>query len=309
MQIPIPNPDPMPLPGPVWLFRTLLLLTFFLHVVVMNFSLGGGFIALVSSWQSKRDEHSARLAAQLRSMLPALVAFTITLGVAALLFVQVLYGQLLYASSVLIGIPWMAVIPLLIIGYYAFYWSSLRKSTSAMLLAVVILVMIAFTFSNNMTLMLTPDRWLNFYHASMAGMHFNLGDSSLIPRYLHMVLGAFALGGLLLVILGLRESDSAHKQWLLRNGGIWFAGATMLNVLVGFWFLVALPAQIMKSLIGTPFTAAFLGISVLLTIVAMVCLLLAANPVKGTRPAIIGIASGLLTVALMIVVRDRLRTE
>ena len=32
MILPIPYPDPMPLPAPVWLLRTLLLLTFFLHV-------------------------------------------------------------------------------------------------------------------------------------------------------------------------------------------------------------------------------------------------------------------------------------
>ena len=309
MQIPIPNPDPMPLPGPVWLFRALLLLTFFLHLVVMNFAFGGTVIALVAGVRSKHDEHCARLARQLRGLLPVLVAFTITLGVAALLFVQVLYGPMLYSSSVLLGMPWIAMIPLLIIGYYAFYWSSTRNSAAAMWVAAILLAVIAFILTNNMTLMLTPARWLAFYHASMAGLHFNFGDASIVPRYLHLVLGAAALGGLLIAILGLREPAAEHKQWLLRQGGMWFTGATVLNVMVGFWFLAMLPRHVQIMFFGgSAATAALLGVSVLLALGAIIFLLLAANA-KGNGLAVMGIAGGVLTVALMVLVRDRMRTE
>ena len=31
----------MPLPGPVWLMMTLLLVTFLLHIIAMNLTLGG----------------------------------------------------------------------------------------------------------------------------------------------------------------------------------------------------------------------------------------------------------------------------
>ena len=101
MILPIPHPDPMPLPAPVWLLRTLLLLTFFLHVLFMNCLLGGTAIALVCRMRRKSSEFSARLAGDLGQILPSVFAFTITLGVAALLFLQVLYGQFLYASSIL----------------------------------------------------------------------------------------------------------------------------------------------------------------------------------------------------------------
>ena len=305
MQIPIPSPDPMPLPAPVWLFRSLLLLTFFLHLVVMNFAFGSSVIALISARRGRQDEYAARLSRQLRSMLPVLVAFTITLGVAALLFVQVLYGQLLYSSSVLLGTPWMAVIPLLIVGYYAFYWSSMRESQAGAWIGCVILLVIGFAFTNNMTLMLTPERWLAFYRVSTAGFHYNFGDTTVVPRYLHMVLGATALGGLWLVILGVREQESGYKQWLARNGGICFSGATILNVMVGFWFLFALPKNVLKVFMGgSGVAAAILGFSVIAAIGAMVHLMLAVNSKKGSRPAVIGIACGILAVALMVLVRD-----
>ena len=100
----------MPLPAPVWLLRTLLLLTFFLHVLFMNCLLGGTAIALVCRMRRKSSEFSARLAGDLGQILPSVFAFTITLGVAALLFLQVLYGQFLYASSILVGVPWLAII-------------------------------------------------------------------------------------------------------------------------------------------------------------------------------------------------------
>ena len=48
----VPQLDPMPAPAPVWLLRTLLLLTFCLHLLFMNTLLGGSLVALVSAWIS-----------------------------------------------------------------------------------------------------------------------------------------------------------------------------------------------------------------------------------------------------------------
>ena len=52
----IPAVDPAPLPGPAWLFQALLLLTFFLHLLPMNFLVGGGFQALLFRLRPPRDE-------------------------------------------------------------------------------------------------------------------------------------------------------------------------------------------------------------------------------------------------------------
>ncbi len=70
--------------------------------------------------------HHHHLVALAARALPATVAFTITLGVAPLLFIQVLYGQLYFTSSVLMAWPWLAVVALLMLGYYGTYWHSMR---------------------------------------------------------------------------------------------------------------------------------------------------------------------------------------
>ena len=114
MNLPIPYPDPMPLPAPVWLLRTLLLLTFFLHILFMNTLLGGTAIALGCSLQRRSSKFAALLAADLGRMLPSVFAFTITLGVAPLLFLQVIYGHLLYTSSILMAVPWLGIIGLVL---------------------------------------------------------------------------------------------------------------------------------------------------------------------------------------------------
>src|SRR5208282_4489114 len=155
MNLPIPYPDPMPLPAPVWLLRTLLLLTFFLHVLFMNCLLGGAAVALVCTLRRKSSAFSARLAGDLGRLLPTVFAFTITLGVAPLLFLQVMYGQFLYASSILIGVPWLAIIGIVILAYYGVYFFSMKgeHGGTPVILALVLLLLasVAFIYSNNFT--------------------------------------------------------------------------------------------------------------------------------------------------------------
>jgi hypothetical protein len=201
MQIPIriPDVDPLPLPGPVWLFKFLLLFTFTLHLVAMNCALAGGTVALLNAIRGRSPLHpfSRRLAAELSRMLPVFLALTITLGVAVLLFVQVLYGNLLYTSSILIGAFWLSVIALVMAAYYGYYYFEAHGATSgavvAASIAVLCLLCVAFVFSNNMTLELTPARWLAMYRAHPDGVSLNLAERSLLPRYLHMLVGAVAV--------------------------------------------------------------------------------------------------------------------
>ena len=104
----IPQPDPSPLPGPAWLFHALLLLTFFVHVLFMNVSLGAAVIGAVHGLAGKPERRQLARRA-LAAILPAGVSFTVTTGVAPLLFVQVLYGQLFYPATILVGWAWLAV--------------------------------------------------------------------------------------------------------------------------------------------------------------------------------------------------------
>ncbi len=53
---------PNPLPGSYWLLKRLLLMTFVLHLVAMNFAMGGGLIAVFAS-ELLTDRTSEGLAA------------------------------------------------------------------------------------------------------------------------------------------------------------------------------------------------------------------------------------------------------
>ncbi len=122
MSPPLPALDPTPLPAPVWLFHLLLLVTFLVHVLFMNVSLGGTLIASVHGVLARgADAPGRRLVRGMAGMLPASVSFTITTGVAPLLFVQVLYGQLFYSATVLVGWCWLGLLLLLVVAYYAVY--------------------------------------------------------------------------------------------------------------------------------------------------------------------------------------------
>jgi hypothetical protein len=318
MIMPIPQPDPMPLPAPVWLLRTLLLLTFFLHVLFMNCLLGGTAVALVCTLRRRSSAFCARLASDLGRLLPPVFAATITLGVAPLLFLQAMYGQLLYSSSILIGVPWLAIIGMVIVAYYGVYFfsnlvprkESLQKGTAAVVLTLVLLLLasIGFVYSNNFTLMLTPERWLGLYHGHANGWNLNWSEPSLLPRYLHFVLGALAVAGLGLVVLGLRQREDSYRQWLIEQGSLLFTGATILNLGAGFWFLAKLAGPVRLAFVGgNGLATAFLGIGMLLPLAAVMHLILAKASKAPKRQLIIGVGCGLLTVTVMVVMRDVLR--
>lgn len=309
--LPIPSPDPIPLPGPVWLFKTLLLLTFFLHLMAMNLVLGGSLLAVFYRLR-RTNEFARRTARDLAAKLPVLMAYTITLGVAALLFVQVLYGNFFYTSSILIGVPWITVIALLVLSYYGFYYVAMHDESGGTrvvgAIAALVLLAIAFIYVNNMTLMLTPGRWAELYRRHVSGWDLNLGERTLVPRYLHMLAAAVAFTGLFLVVTGIRQRATEFGRWLIRQGAGWFAGATIVNYGFGLWFLLSLPPRIRVIPLGeNVVVTALFGAALVLTLAAVVHSILTG---AGRRPVVntcLATGAALAAAALMVVIRDYVR--
>jgi len=317
--IPIPAADPMPLPGPIWLLKTLLLIVFFLHVIFMNCTLAGGLTAVFNAVRGRSNRHplSRKLSADLARVLPVFVAFTVTLGVASLLFLQVLYGNLFYTSSILIGVYWFSVILLVIIGYYGYYYFNAHsgdKATTASIvtlsLAVLCFLTIGFIFTNNMTLMWSPEKWLAMYRARPSGAHLNLSDQSVIPRYLHTIVGAFGVFTAALAHYGTVrfKKDPEYGGWLVRRSTIVFAGTTVLQFLIGMWFLMSMPKNVALIFFRDGVGVAIFAVA-LLAVLAATILLLIGGTAKEPSPLIhAGFGMVLITVALMIVMRDMVRT-
>lgn len=312
----IPSPDPIPLPAPVGLLQFLLVFTFILHVIPMNILLGGTFIAPITEWMGRRGSaNHLRLARQLAVWLPIAAAFTITLGVAPLLFIQVLYGQFFYTSSILMAWRWIALIPLLILGYLGVYGFALRKgkwekhATVICLISALLFAKIGYLLTNNIVMMLKPELWWAAYTGPISGGAL-AADPIVIPRFLHVFVGAVAIGGLFTVAIGLhsRRSDNAYGDWVVRYGVLWFAVPTMCQFIVGPWFFQSLPSAIRSQFLGGNVAATVaLGTGLLLALAGLAHLLFLFVS-KRPAPLIIGgMACILGTITAMATVRHFLR--
>lgn len=251
----IPALDPAPLPAPVWVFQVLLLVTFYVHILLLNVTLGGTLIGAIHAVLAKgQDAPGRRLGRLLVGLLPASVSFTVTTGVAPLLFIQLMYGQLFYAATVLVGWIWLAIVPVIVVGYYSVYlykfevgavggrpaWLGVAGLCFVAVAAIQVLVNV---------LQLTPPRW----EAVAGTIRAVFQDPTIPPRYLHFLLGSLAVAGLFLAVVAV---ERAHRTpdpfftWLARRGIVWSVVATALQMADGFWFLFSLPRDLLIALVG-----------------------------------------------------------
>jgi hypothetical protein len=312
----IPGVDPNPLPAPYWLLNLLLIVTFVLHILAMDFMLGGGVVALLTKLRTKNSEAANRIFLDLAKKMPVLLPAAITLGIAPLLFVQVLYGQFFYTSSILMAWPWFLVLVLLTVAYYGFYYVSFRsgrnpgRASGVMLFSVTLVLLIGFLFTNNITLSQTPARWGAKYFASAGGWHLNLSEPVLVPRFLHFLIAAVAVGGLLLVFMALAnwKRDREYAGQLLELGGKTFMYATMAQIVAGIVFLISLPRDMRMLFMGDdPLATTLLLIGVAGGIGAIVLMsdALRRQNVRAAAvyvPAIVGVV-----IVCMSIMRDTLR--
>lgn len=239
----IPSPDAIPVHW-VWL-QIPLTATTFLHFVAMNIVLGLACIGLCTV--VKGDPESGSLRDAIVQAIPFTMAFAINFGVAPLLFLQALYGQFFYTSSILMGSYWLAIVPLLIMSYGAAYLAYFNKGDFGrgplfIGIAALSLMAVAFFFSNNISLMQMPASWEGYF-ADRNGWLLNTADPALIPRYLHFAASAVAMGGLAIAVyfeVRRRRGYPDTERWL-RHGCQWFSLATVVNFGIGVWFFGSLP--------------------------------------------------------------------
>lgn len=319
----IPQYQPLPFPAPLWLLQTLLVLGFYLHAIPMNLVLGGTPLAATLLWLGRSDKSSYtyKTGKTVAMSLPLFISFAVTQGIVPLLFLQLVYGPMFYTSSILMAVPWLAVVGVLILGYYTTYVviyrylkpeSSPEKATFMLLGASIVFILIAFVFSTNMTLMLYPQKWMEFYQVSadtLSGVNWPIVDAQVIPRYLHFFLAAVAIAGLLIGVFGLNWSkkDQELSEWALRLGTRIYLIVSLIQIPVGMIFLMSLPSQISRKFMGQdiPATAVF-GLGMVLTLISLGAGFKSFN---GRSPLAfkVTLTSALLTVLAMVVTRHQLR--
>jgi hypothetical protein len=120
-----------------------------------------------------------------------------------------------------------------------------------------------------------------------------------------------AVGGLFLVVLAVeraRRDPDPFYPWLAQRGLRWALAATGLQVADGFWFLFALPLDVLRGIMQgrfpeTPTLALAVGLAVLL----LILLSRSMDPVR--QRGLIRLTAGILvlTLAGMVVLRDTVR--
>jgi hypothetical protein len=198
-------PDSNFLPAPLWLITGLHILTLSLHFAAMNFMLGGILIALAANRTRHRDNPVVR---RLLALLPSAMAATVTLGIAPLLFLQLVYPRQMYAAAIVSGWFWLLVIPAVILAYYFVYAAAFCGKTAAsrgagfLWPALPCLLYVSLLYSSVFSLAERPDLMMQLYRLSQSGLQGNPEVGYTLLRWLHMILGAVAVGGFFASLLG-----------------------------------------------------------------------------------------------------------
>jgi hypothetical protein len=312
--IAMPPPDPLGYAAPVWILQGLSYFTLSAHLLAMNFTVGACLL-LIWTHLRRRPEH-AGAKHFFGSSLPLGMSYVITLGIPPLLFVQVLYGQLFYSSSVLVGAFWILVIPAVLIVYAAFYYHKLKRETrprykwAVVVAATALLLCVGYVYVNNLTLSMSPEKWLRIYEAHPGGGILHHGEPSVPSRYLLFLSGAFATAGVALLWRGaflIRWGYDTEANQSQKLGFRVFLLSPVLWIIAAFWVYSSRPDDI-KAMFEFSSTTALLVVGVVSALAAAVFAYLSVGKRNLLYPLLssFGIFSGMVCT---VVFRDQVRLE
>jgi hypothetical protein len=257
-------PDYHFLSAPLWLVTVLHLLTLSLHFFAMNILFGGAIITL---WASARNRWGGTQAVDFSRLFPAATAATVTLGVAPLLFLQLVYPRQVYAAAIVSGWFWLLVIAAVIGAYYAFYRASFSGQrtgrTNHLMLAVAVtgLIYVSLVYSSVFSMAEQPALIRSLYAKNQSGWAWNPELGSYALRWLHMMLGALTVGGFFVGLMG------RNHPKVLASGKAAFVGGMGTAAALGFAYLVWL-APYLEALMKSPAIWALVA-AILLSLAAL----------------------------------------
>ena len=224
------------LPAPLWVLTGLHVLTLTVHLLAMNFLVGGLVVMLTGPLGDRWQNPAVR---RLLKLFPVAVAATVTFGVAPLLFAQLVYGRILYSAAIVSGWFWLGVPLAVIVAYYFLYAGALARTRPGRIrvwgwVALVALVFVSVVYSSVFALAEAPELQRTLYAEAQSGLMLNPQIGVWLPRWLHMLTGAIAVGGFFFGLLG-RDDETAFKA-----GRAYFVWGTIASVLTGIGYLTSL---------------------------------------------------------------------
>ena len=226
------------LSAPVPLVILLHLVTLSLHFLAMNFLLGGLLIVIMAAIKKSWDDPTL---IKFVRWLPIAMAATVTLGIAPLLFLQLMFHRQAYAAAIVSGWFWLFVPGAVIVAYYALYRASLvgektgKLCLPALLIALAGGLYISLVYSSVFTMVEHPQQIHDLYAADQSGWVWNPAQHDYLLRWLHMILGALAVGGYWVGALG-KNSPVAY-----RTGKQSFIVGVVFAAISGTAYLLTVP--------------------------------------------------------------------
>ncbi|MCA9470846.1 MAG: hypothetical protein MRJ96_00295 [Nitrospirales bacterium] len=305
------------------LLQILQAISFLFHGILKNLAIGGIPILMMMRYRSANGDAQAyyrTLAQDMGRLMPMVLGLAVVFGLMNWAVVRWQYEWTLlpiWGSSL---ISWLGLLLLLVIGFGGMVWLRRAHAETPGLqwmiacLVIICMILIAGLFVSshiNMPML-----------SNSAGNDERLVESAALlstfwPRLLHTVCSGLAITGVALAIYGsLRpQSREDHQKdpapydiRLVRFGVGWALAGTVPQVVVGPWFMLALPAQVRVHLIeGTSVVSLIFFLSLTLTLLSLV--LLNSSLMIPQKRGLVwgGVGSLILTTVLMVLIREEVR--
>lgn len=306
----IPISVPLDLPAAIWFLKFVLVAFFLVHILFINFMIGGTFWTVFFRMLGREDPFYSRLARDMGKTVTVTKSMAVVIGVAPLLAISLLYTNFFYSANNITAPLWLSIIWLVALAFIALYiykytWDSEKYSKRFKyfwgVLAFSIFCFVPVIFLSNINLMLYPDQWKNVYNFWQA-----IWAPNVIPRYLHFMNASFALTGFFaygyFYYKGRNKPDETeYYKRAGRLGMKWALVATVLQLLFGVLNYGTLPVVADSVLV--------LILIICAVIFAGVAVFMLANNLYGSRffkPMYV-FATILIVVSLMVTLRHEVR--
>lgn len=162
--------DPAGLPAHPILFQVLMVLSWVFHIAFVNLTIGAAGLAIYAFFQRDKCVDWQLLSMAMTKVAKVGVSLLIVLGVAPLLFMQVIYDPQWYVSNLLSGAWTILFVFLLIVAYcawFVFYYANQpvakRRIVWFACLALVLLCVDGLIMHGLSYQAILPHQWLDWY--------------------------------------------------------------------------------------------------------------------------------------------------
>ncbi|MFA6699310.1 MAG: hypothetical protein WCS28_03995 [Thiomicrospira sp.] len=254
MMLALRNPAGVPF-YPI-VFVGLGVLTFALHIFFVQLMLGTAAITLYGAY--KQDSHWRRLASAMLEIAKVSVSVAIVIGVAPLLFVQVVYDPQWYTSNVLSADWVIGFIVIMIVGYWGMYYyyfkngkyganSDTPKARWSLILSLAFLLLAGWIMHSLTSQMLHPEQWASWYNPNgtmdYSGSKLHANNPW---RYAFFILLAIPAAGAMLIAYRRFKSvradaDMTYLNWASDLGKKWLTYGSLMVIVPYIGWMMTLP--------------------------------------------------------------------